>query len=217
MSEQLEIFAHNLRVCLAKRGMNQSQLAEMMDLPAGTISRWATGKNFPKDSGTMKNLAEILKTSTDYLLGIENDIDLSASANKPVPFYDVDVTGGHDSLIEIIQEIEPQYFINIPKFQEGDLAIRIRGHSMKGYINHGEIVICKMIKGWDNFMIYGRPYLIITRTDNFRTIKFIKENKEDNSLLWLVPYNIEQFDEQLIPKDEILFMYEVLGTIDDQL
>lgn len=59
-------------------------------------------------------------------------------------------------------------------------------------------------------IIYDEPYMVVTKDDNLKTVKFVKEHKEKKKL-WLVPYNIEQFNEQTILKEDILELYRVVG------
>ena len=99
-------------------------------------------------------------------------------------------------------------------FTRAEFVLPVRGHSMKGYIDHGDFVAVRRITNV-NLIIYGEPYVVITREANMRTVKFVNQNKEDDSTLWLSPYNTEQFDSQLIPKTDILEMYVVLGKLKD--
>lgn len=52
-------------------GLYQSQLAEMVGLAQNTISQYENGTNSPSIE-TLANLAIVLKTTTDYLLGLED-------------------------------------------------------------------------------------------------------------------------------------------------
>lgn len=129
---------------------------------------------------------------------------------KRVPFYDVDITATNSPVIAEIQAMKPKYYINIPIFSQGSIAVRITGDSMYPKFRHGDIIVCKRIMN-PEFIIYGEIYLIITKSDNFRTVKYlIKGNGKDE--LIMKPYN-EAFQDQAIPKEEILQLYRVLGSI----
>ncbi|MBK7219789.1 MAG: S24 family peptidase [Saprospiraceae bacterium] len=97
-------------------------------------------------------------------------------------------------------------FINIPMFSQGEYAIQVSGHSMNGFINHGDWIVVKRITNRDA-IIYGEPYLVVTKTDNLKTVKFVKPSQTDPESLTLIPYNTDQFEEQDMPKDEILELY----------
>ena len=43
-----------------------------------------------------------------------------------------------------------------------------------------------------------------------KTVKFVKKGTQKNTLL-LCPYNVEQFDDQEIEKEEVHEMYSVVG------
>lgn len=81
---------------------------------------------------------------------------------------------------------------------------------MKGYINNGDWIVIKKITN-RQFITYGEPYLVITKSDNLKTVKFVKESIDDADCITLVPYNIEQFEPQDIPKDEVLELYSIVG------
>ena len=61
----------NIKIARIKKGLTQKQLAKLLGLEYATISRWETGaNNIPSDK--LIQLAKILETSTDYLLGLKN-------------------------------------------------------------------------------------------------------------------------------------------------
>ncbi len=55
---------------LEKRNMNQRQLADRIHLTESQLSRYITGDREPKPE-TLANIATVLQTTSDYLLGIE--------------------------------------------------------------------------------------------------------------------------------------------------
>ena len=57
-----------LRKLRLKAGLSQADLAEMVNVHQTAVSQWETGKNSP-DVEVLKKLADILSTTTDYLLG----------------------------------------------------------------------------------------------------------------------------------------------------
>lgn len=100
-------------------------------------------------------------------------------------------------------------FINIPMFSRGEYAIPVTGNSMKGVINHGDWIVIRRIYNPEKIFM-GEIYVVVSRGDNLRTIKYLQKH-EDESKLWMVPYNIEQFSEQEIDKEDILEIYLVIG------
>ena len=57
---------------LDKRGMKQKELADLIGVTEATISRYIANERMPK-SQILSNMATALKTTSDYLLGIENE------------------------------------------------------------------------------------------------------------------------------------------------
>lgn len=56
---------------LQKRGMTQRGLAERIGVTEAVISRYVSGEREPKPN-VLANIATVLSTTSDYLLGIEN-------------------------------------------------------------------------------------------------------------------------------------------------
>ncbi len=52
--------------------MTQKELAERIGVTEGVMSRYISGDREPKPD-TIANIATALRTTSDYLLGIEND------------------------------------------------------------------------------------------------------------------------------------------------
>lgn len=57
---------------LNKNGMSQKELAERVNVSMSVISRYISGQREPK-ANVLANIATVLKTTSDYLLGIENN------------------------------------------------------------------------------------------------------------------------------------------------
>ncbi len=55
--------------------MTQSQLAESIGVTRATMSRYISGDRVPNGE-TVANIATALRTTSDYLLGRESDIEL---------------------------------------------------------------------------------------------------------------------------------------------
>lgn len=60
--------AERLKELRNVKGLRQSDLAELLNVPRSTLATWETGK-FNPDLKTIEKLSEILGVSTDYLLG----------------------------------------------------------------------------------------------------------------------------------------------------
>lgn len=56
-------------------GLTQSELASKLDLANGTISAYEQGLKYPSLEALVK-ICQVLGTSSDYLLGLTNDLPL---------------------------------------------------------------------------------------------------------------------------------------------
>ena len=65
-------FATRLQIALQKAGMTQKELAERICVTEATLSRYISGDREPK-AETIANIATALHTTSDYLLGIEQE------------------------------------------------------------------------------------------------------------------------------------------------
>lgn len=57
---------------IRKRGISQKELASIVGVTEGVISRYVSGEREPKPD-MIANIATALHTTSDYLLGIEKD------------------------------------------------------------------------------------------------------------------------------------------------
>lgn len=215
----MELFAKNLKKLRVSKGFSQADIASKLAVKNGTISNYENSVSSP-DLGMLTKLSKILETSTDQLLGIDtfqqsvvNEVATPyLTAQKGVPYFDVDFKGGFD-LVFNNQNITPAFHINYPPFKEADCWVNITGGSMAPQICHGDLVALQRIenKSWQEFLLLGEVYAIVC--DDFRTIKVIAQGKDDKHFN-LVPYSKEvEFSEQQIPKKLIKQMFKVLGSI----
>lgn len=67
----MEKFHEKLKELRKKRGYTQSELAKYMNMRQGSYAKWETGMTEPRIESLIK-LADILDTTTDFLLGKTN-------------------------------------------------------------------------------------------------------------------------------------------------
>jgi len=60
----------NLKISRIKKGLSQSDLAELVGVQTYSISRYETGYQYPSIE-TLLKLSEVLNVSVDHLLGKE--------------------------------------------------------------------------------------------------------------------------------------------------
>ncbi len=207
----------DLYAFIKSKGLSQTQFSEQTGIERSQLSRIIHGKA----SLLEKHINKILNAFPDfksYLEAKKGEMvkriyapqEIYETENgRRIPFYNTDVFATISPAMADTVALKPDTFINIPMFAHGDFALQVTGNSMKGLINHGDWIVVKRITN-RNAIIYGEIYLVVTKSDNLKTVKFVKEHENEN-LLWLIPYNIEQFQAQTIEKEEILEMYIVSG------
>lgn len=67
----MSIFAERVSILMEKHNLNQSQLAKKADITEAAISNYLKGVRTP-NSDVLLRIANVLNTSTDYLLGNSN-------------------------------------------------------------------------------------------------------------------------------------------------
>lgn len=89
------MFGQRLELLLTEKGIQQSVLAEHLNMADSTISQWKTGKRSP-DIESLKNIAKFFNCTIDYLVGFsdqrrpieqtknenEDEFDFVLAANK---------------------------------------------------------------------------------------------------------------------------------------
>lgn len=65
------MFGQRLERLLSGKGIQQSVLAEYLNMSDSTISQWKTGKRSP-DIESLKRIAKYFNCTTDYLLGLSD-------------------------------------------------------------------------------------------------------------------------------------------------
>lgn len=129
--------------------------------------------------------------------------------NVGVPYYDVDFSGGFNAIFNN-QTLLPDHNIVFAPFADAQLWCNVTGNSMAEKISHGDIIALKELPNWDENVLYGEIYAVVT--EHLRTIKVIRKSKDENRFR-LVPLNKVDHDENEIKKDSIIKVFEVLGAI----
>ena len=97
-----------------KAGLTQKQIAEKLQVGQNSYSNWEKGKRTPIQP-TIEKLAEILNTSTNYLLGKTDipdrdlEIDIDNAIDNSVAYDGTPIT---DNDREIIKNFLKDYFSN---------------------------------------------------------------------------------------------------------
>lgn len=164
--------SYRIKTLREKKGLEQSDIAELMGYKSqSTISKWEGGKNLP-NGRKLVQLAQILNTSTDYILyGVEkpkisdiqsiyddlNDTNKSkvvdfASAlrdkqnRKPIQMTTVYITGFVSAGNGVMQDDYVDAEITIPSSEvpkDFDTVAKVIGESMAPKIQDGDLLFIK--------------------------------------------------------------------------
>lgn len=98
-NEQWGFDGSRLRTRRKQRHLTQRQLAIALGVSQATICEYETGKSSPSLE-TLSNIAVILNTSTDYLLGLTND-------PRPATFSSA-MTETEQDLLKVFYSLPPE-------------------------------------------------------------------------------------------------------------
>lgn len=211
-----------LREYFENQGITQKYIAEKLGVKPPYITKILNGE---REIG--KNQADkwvsLFGFSKAWLLTGEGEMLNSSTSHKeepsePVisytsgrPYYNIDFIGGFD-MVFCDSPITPEYNIDFaPYNRDGVVWCNITGNSMSPRISHGDIIAIKEVVDWQNFLIMGEIYALVTTTD-LRTVKIIRKGS-DSTKFRLVPVNKDEYDEQEISKSMILRIFEVVGCM----
>lgn len=79
-------FAERLRVLRGNSGMTQWQIAQALNISRSAYAYYETGATRP-DFDTLTRLAQIFRVSTDYLLGVDENVQPVLTMNSVRPRY----------------------------------------------------------------------------------------------------------------------------------
>lgn len=126
----------NLRKLRIAKGLQQKELAPLLNIKISTYCQYETGKRQP-DYDTLKKIADYFEVSTDYLIGREEPKEKSKGVRIPVLGH---VAAGIP--IEAIEDILDYEEITEDEARMGEyFALKIKGHSMEPTISNGDVVI----------------------------------------------------------------------------
>lgn len=197
---------------IRSKGMSQRDLATKLDITPQAITYQLKRERF--SAPFLKKLENLFGKGFLYPERIRQiDIVSEDEPGKYVPFYsNAEAYATISPALADEVAFKKETFYKIPHFERADAMIRVSGNSMKGKINNGDYVIIRRLFDLER-LIYGEIYYIITKSNNLKTVKYVKRHDDNNDLLWLIPYNVEQFEPQEIEKEDILEIYKVEGGV----
>ena len=161
---------------------------------------------------------------TSYQLEINNilekrifDIDMAGTITETkgrIPVIDMRISAGFGVELMDGNEQHVTEYVTMEGLN-GCVGIYVYGDSMNPEYRAGDIIFVRRLLDPSD-IDYGRPYVIITRGE--RVLKCIYQSTHDADCLRLTSFNEDTnrhgdrlFPDKEIPKDNILFIYKVVG------
>ena len=92
---------NNIRAARINAGFSQKEVAITLGVSVPTVSDWESGKKFPSGKNLIK-LAQVLNSSTDYLLGYE------ATEKSPAPKTEDGTGETAQRFTELVARLTPE-------------------------------------------------------------------------------------------------------------
>lgn len=216
-----------LKGLIEARKVSQAELARQMEVTPAYINRLLKEDNQKISENVIDRITGYYPDAFDFIMQGDAGDTLSEppsiyySRPKPIPSIQHDPKGKkvpvmdtdvYASIIPSLSDsptLKASTFISIPMFSQGEAAVQVTGHSMKGMINHGDWAVIKRITHHSG-IVPGEAHLIVTKEDNIKTIKYIK-NSDKPGHIRLAPYNTDQFEAYDIRLDDILDIFRIIG------
>lgn len=196
------------RYILKQNSVNLAWLAEQLGIKPQSLQSRLNADDF----------------KTSYQLEINNimerrifDIDMAGTITETkgrIPVIDMRISAGFGVELMDGNEQHVTEYVTMEGLN-GCVGIYVYGDSMNPEYRAGDIIFVRRLLDPSD-IDYGRPYVIITRGE--RVLKCIYQSTHDADCLRLTSFNEDTnrhgdrlFPDKEIPKDNILFIYKVVG------
>lgn len=198
-------FSKNLKYLREKKGLEQQELADMLNVGRSTISCWENGLRSPQMEYVMK-LAQYFNVKDDFIFN-----DLSTAEFDNASFVNIDdnmlkipVLGTIKAGIPIEAQEDILEYIEIPKsWVKGGkqfYGLRISGDSMFPKYVEDDVVVFEDSRSYNIDSAKNKDCAVMVNGDD-ATFKKVLIN--DDSIT-LVPYNAGAYDVVMYSKDDII-------------
>lgn len=120
MKTAREMLSENIRYYLSKSGMEQSELAEKLNVSQSSVSHWINGNKYPRID-TIEKIAELFNVNKSDI----TDDGKTPKDSNAIPLLGTIAAGQPILAVEHIED----YFLLDPKYK-ADFCLRIQGDSM---------------------------------------------------------------------------------------
>lgn len=135
------------------------------------------------------------------------------TADKGVPYYNIEINGSIISSFDDIQE-NIEFFVDYEPMNDCTAFLPYSGESMLPVFKPGDTLGVKQIKNLD-VLLWGEPHLVITNenANNYKTVKNIYPHPDSEKII-LRAKNPEHAGDTPVNKQDIVFMGIVKGKVE---
>ncbi len=191
------MFAQVLKTLRLRAKMNQSDLAQILDVERSTVSRWESGTSTPP-MNMVKRLSEIFDVSLDELMGKQTEEE----------YVRIPVLGEVQAGLptEAVQNIISYEYIPSSLARSGEyFALKIKGDSMSPRMLEGDVVIVKR----QSDIKSGEIAVVLVGNED-ATVKRIARHEDGITLIAFNP----AYSPRFITNREIINLpVEILGKV----
>lgn len=188
--------SERLRAVRESLKMTQKDFAGALSMDSTNITKYESGKmkigknleyklfmEFPSLSPLWWETGEG-EMFTHGLYGIATEPIEPYKLHSKIPFYDTDSFGVATGMIEM------------PFFMDCDFAVRVYGGGIPARFLPGDIIFCKEVSHFREFVTYGEVYLVLYG-DGERHLKYIKRSSKDG--YYCLSTDITGYDDYDVP------------------
>lgn len=141
-----------------------------------------TGQGYMTIDSSNIDKPKVIPVSTEKTIYNQGD--------QEVPLYDISAAAGCIMLFQDSNNLVPIDTIKIPNLAKCDGAIFARGDSMYPIIKSGDLILYKIMHGYET-IIWGETYIICYESygDCYTVVKYVKRSTTQDDTLLLLSHN----------------------------
>lgn len=198
-------FSKNLKYLREKKGLEQQELADMLNVGRSTISCWENGLRSPQMEYVLK-LAQYFNVKDDFIFSDLSNVEFDNGSiiNIEDNMIKIPVLGTIKAGIPIEAQEDILEYIEIPKswIKGGKqfYGLKISGDSMSPKYIEDDIVVFEDSRSYNIDSARNKDCAVMVNGDD-ATFKKVLIN---NDSITLVPYNTGAYDVVMYSKEDII-------------
>lgn len=215
-----------IKMVRKNKNMTQEELADKIGVSKAAISQIENGQTRPsKDNyDKLQDILNFESSLPEYEKLIRDDLQIvhhgkrKKTSSEPkegyLPYYDMVVTAGPVGVYSDEDNSSPLFYMDIPLFRDCSQYFRVSGDSMYPKYRNGDIVAVKQIKNKE-LILWGETYLIVTKGEDYRTVKTLEPCTDNHERICLVSEN-PKYKPVMLQSEDVHELYLVRGTVSNQ-